>query len=55
MSDDVKEILEKVSVDSDHKCEKLSNDDEDILEKVYNDGDDIFEDRQKFLTVQVKL
>ena len=34
MSDDVKDILEKVSVDSDHKCEKVSDDAKDILEKV---------------------
>ena len=47
MSDNVKDILEKVSDDNDDIFEKVSDNIKDILEKVFDDGDDIQQDYSK--------
>ena len=43
LSDDLKEILEKVYDDGDDIFENYSDEKKDILEEVFNDGDHIFE------------
>ena len=40
LSDDAKDILEKVSNDGEDKFEKDSDDDKDILVQASNNGDD---------------